>query len=158
MFVTDRIQAETTVAMPATDISVTATYAWGYPLTVNSGTGDGLYLNGTVVDIEADPAPTNTQFAQWTGDISGVGDISSPETTLTVPSSAVEVTATYESALAGDLDGDGFVGQGDLDIVLDNWGMSPPADPRADPSGDESVGQADLDIVLDGWGEGTGPG
>lgn len=57
----------------------------------------------------------------------------------------------------GDLDGDGFVGQGDLDIVLDQWGHGGPPheailDQRADPSGDGFVGQDDLDVVLDNWG------
>ena len=60
-------------------------------------------------------------------------------------------------ALLGDLDGDGFVGQDDLDIVLGAWGTSPPGDPRADPSGDGFVGQDDLDAVLGDWGQGTLP-
>jgi len=154
--IADTSAANTTVTMPAADVSITATYGWAYELTVNSGSGDGLYLFGTVVDIEADPAPSNYEFDQWTGDVTAVADIFSPATTVTIPSSAVEVTATYEPiAIPGDLDGDLFVGQSDLDIVLDGWGDSPPADPRADPSGDNFVGQADLDIVLDHWGEGA---
>ena len=60
--------------------------------------------------------------------------------------------------LNGDLNEDGFVGQGDLDIVLGAWGQSvPPADARADPSSDGFVGQADLDTVLGDWGLGTQP-
>ena len=55
----------------------------------------------------------------------------------------------------GDLNGDGYVGQTDLDIVLADWGHSPPTDPRADPSGDGFVGQVDLSVVLDWWGTGT---
>jgi len=152
-FVADRMQPSTTVTMPAGDVSVTATYAWGYELTVNSGSGDGLYLYGAVVDIQADPAPTNMSFAEWTGDVGGVADIYGATTTVTMPSSAVELTAAYESVIPGDLDGDGFVGQGDLDIILAGWGDAPPVDPRADPSGDGAVGQADLDIVLDDWGQ-----
>ena len=55
----------------------------------------------------------------------------------------------------GDLDGNGFVGSTDLDILLGGWGGTvPPADPRADPSGDGSVGQDDLDFVLGYWGYG----
>ena len=67
-------------------------------------------------------------------------------------------------SLQGDRDMDGFVGQNDLDIVLDQWGHgypSPPndpiTDPRADADGNGFVGQGDLDIVLDEWGEGTQP-
>jgi len=55
--------------------------------------------------------------------------------------------------LNGDRDGSGFIGQMDLDIVLDSWGQAvPPADARADADGDGIVGQMDLDAVLDGWG------
>ena len=54
---------------------------------------------------------------------------------------------------AGDLTEDGFVGQDDLDVVLGDWGASPPLDPRADPSGDGFVGQDDLDAVLNDWGQ-----
>ena len=73
--------------------------------------------------------------------------------TLDPPTLTVEV-----GSIAGDLNGDGFVGQADLDIVLGAWGQTvPPADPRADPSGDDFVGQGDLDTVLGDWGKGTPP-
>ncbi len=63
-----------------------------------------------------------------------------------------------EAALQGDLDGDGFVGLSDLDIILNNWNQSiPPGDPLADPTGDNFVGLADLDIVLNNWNAGTPP-
>ncbi len=66
-----------------------------------------------------------------------------------------EVTA----ALVGDLDGDGFVGITDLNIVLGAWNQSvPPADPAADPSGDGFIGIEDLNIVLGNWNAGTPPG
>ena len=62
-------------------------------------------------------------------------------------------------AISGDLNGDGFVGQADLDIVLAEWGNSAPlADPRADVNGDNFVGQFDLDYILADWGQGTPPG
>ncbi len=62
------------------------------------------------------------------------------------------------AALQGDLNGDGFVGLDDLDIVLGNWNQSvPPANPLADPSGDGFVGLDDLDIVLTNWNNGTPP-
>ena len=61
-------------------------------------------------------------------------------------------------ALPGDLDGDGYVGLDDLDIILNNWNQNlPPADNRADPSGDHYVGLDDLDIVLNHWNEGIPP-
>ncbi len=60
--------------------------------------------------------------------------------------------------LPGDLDGDGFVGLLDLNIILSNWNQNvPPADPRADPTLDGFVGLADLDIILNNWNTGIPP-
>ena len=66
---------------------------------------------------------------------------------------------TIRTGQPGDLNEDGFVGQGDLDIVLSQWGRTGPGilDPRADVNGDEFVGQYDLDQVLESWGQGTQP-
>ena len=57
--------------------------------------------------------------------------------------------------LGGDLTSDGFVGQGDLDVLLDNWGASVPAGNLPDLSGDGLIGQDDLDVVLRDWGQGA---
>jgi T5SS/PEP-CTERM-associated repeat protein len=72
---------------------------------------------------------------------------------------ATDVTLqVISTALAGDLDGDGFVGISDLNIVLGNWNQNvPPANPLADPSGDGFVGIADLNVVLGNWNAGTPP-
>jgi hypothetical protein len=60
------------------------------------------------------------------------------------------------TGLLGDLDGDGFVGIGDLNIVLGNWNQNvPPGDPLADPTDDGFVGIADLNFVLGNWNTGT---
>jgi len=131
-------------------------YLSTYTLTVDNGSGDGVYSEGQVVSIQADAAPSGQAFNKWTGDTAGISDAGSSSTTLTMPAADTVVTATYR--LRGDLDGNGFIGQLDLDIVLDNWGLPvPPADPRADPSGDNFVGQVDLDYVLEDWGQGTAP-
>ena len=158
-------QASTTVTMPAAAVSVTATFVSVYQLTVNSGTGDGQHPAGTVVAIQADAAPSGKEFSEWTGDVATVADVSVPATTITMPASDAEVTATYSVVvppLPGDLNGDGFVGQGDLNIVLSQWGKGAPphdpiTDPRADANHDNFVGQGDLNIVLADWGKGTLP-
>jgi endonuclease/exonuclease/phosphatase family metal-dependent hydrolase len=64
------------------------------------------------------------------------------------------------AALVGDLNGDGFVGIGDLNIVLGNWNQNvTPGDPLVgDPSGDGFVGIEDLNTVLGNWNAGTPPG
>ncbi len=65
---------------------------------------------------------------------------------------------TPPDQVVGDLDGDGFVGIADLNLVLGNWNLNaPPADPAADPSGDGFIGIADLNVVLGNWNAGTPP-
>ena len=63
------------------------------------------------------------------------------------------------SELLGDLNEDGWVGQGDLDIVLAMWGKSGAdiTDVRADANEDAFSGQTDLDYVLATWGQDTLP-
>jgi hypothetical protein len=86
------------------------------------------------VDTGGDPAPYDLSF----NDLSLIG---APVT-----------------AIPGDLDGDGFVGISDLNLVLSDWNKTvPPANPAADPSGDSFVGIADLNVVLGNWNAGTPP-
>jgi hypothetical protein len=61
--------------------------------------------------------------------------------------------------LLSDLNGDGFIGENDLDIVRAHWGqtVTPGKKLHGDPSGDGFVGGADLDLVRAHWGEGTTP-
>ncbi len=59
--------------------------------------------------------------------------------------------------LAGDLNGDGFVGLDDLDLILNNWNQTVTPSAAADPTGDGYVGLDDLDIVLNNWNAGTLP-
>ncbi len=65
--------------------------------------------------------------------------------------------ATFIDALAGDLNGDGFVGLDDLDIVLNHWNqnVTPGSLADGDPSNDGFVGLDDLDIILSNWNAGT---
>ena len=61
-------------------------------------------------------------------------------------------------SLTGDLNGDGFVGIEDLNLVLGSWNQSvPPGDPSGDPSGDGFVGIDDLNLVLGNWNAGNPP-
>ncbi|XAM01126.1 PEP-CTERM sorting domain-containing protein [Phycisphaeraceae bacterium D3-23] len=56
-----------------------------------------------------------------------------------------------------DLNGDGFVGAADLDILLANWGSTTGTTATGDANGDGVTNQLDLDIVDANWGEGTPP-
>jgi hypothetical protein len=70
----------------------------------------------------------------------------------------VDTLTTFTPAPTGDLDGDGFVGITDLNIVLGNWNQSvPPGNPLADPSDDGFVGIEDLNVILGNWNVGTPP-
>jgi len=106
--------ASTTLTMPAADATITATYvaAPSYTLTVNSGTGDGDYTEGTVVDISADAAPSGKVFDVWTGDTTGIADVNAASTTITMPGSDATITATYKDA-----------GPGGTTLIVD-WGDS----------------------------------
>ncbi len=65
----------------------------------------------------------------------------------------------YLEPIAGDLNGDGFVGVADLNYVLGYWNRTtPPALPLADPSGDGYVGIEDLNLVLSNWNAGSASG
>jgi endonuclease I len=71
----------------------------------------------------------------------------------------LQLLGEVAGTLTGDLDGDGFVGINDLNLVLGNWNQNvPPADPSADPSGDGFIGIEDLNTVLGNWNAGTPPG
>lgn len=75
------------------------------------------------------------------------------------PTEVVLEVLTAPEILDGDINYDGFVGQDDMDVVLEHWGASVDSGDwmSGDISGDGFVGQADLDSVLDDWGKGTLP-
>ena len=70
-----------------------------------------------------------------------------------------ELTETVAGFIAGDYNGDGFVSQADLDLVLLNWGdgVIPPEWVAADQFDGDQVSQNELDGVLLNWGSGTPP-
>jgi len=129
------------------------------------GAGDGMW--------QMDPDGTNrTQIATGFSEPSGIVDVS---TLIGYAPGSVMLTSLQGSGsfggqlstlisptamrlLDGDLDGDGFVGIDDLNLVLANWNQNvPPGNPLADPSGDGFVGIDDLNEVLGNWNAGTPP-
>ena len=87
----------------------------------------------------------------------GYGDIMG-STTIEAALSWINSTV-WPSILPGDLDGDGFVGLNDLDIILNHWNQNVTLGDllQGDPSEDGYVGLDDLDIVLNNWNTGTPP-
>ena len=83
--------AGATVTMPATNVTLTATYVdVYYALTVNGGAGDGSYTNGTQVAITADAPAVGKAFDKWIGDTQYLAGA-----TVTMPATNVTLTATY---------------------------------------------------------------
>ncbi len=86
----------TTLSMPASDITVTATYPpVVYTLTVNGGTGGGAYTNGQAVTVAATNRPSAQHaFYRWSGDTNGVANVYAATTAVTVAGAAT-LTPTY---------------------------------------------------------------
>ncbi len=118
-----------------------------------------LYTAGgaiTAQDFGSSPGGTHAQLL-WTAPITGDYYAAVSAQPGTVGDYIITMSET-EPQLDGDLDGDGFVGINDLNVVLGNWNQNvPPADPAADPSGDGFVGIDDLNEVLGNWNAGTPP-
>jgi len=95
-----------------------------------------------------------SSFDGWIDEVAIYRDILSAETIAEHYQLVIET-----SLLPGDLNGDGFVGGDDLDIVRSFWGQNVTAGDllSGDPSNDGFVGGDDLDIVRANWGQGTPP-
>ena len=77
-----------------------------YTLTVESGSGDGKYQAGEVVEIEADAPGEGQVFAEWSGDLEYVEDKGSAITSLRMPEGDVQVVAGYGNTYYVSPDGD----------------------------------------------------
>lgn len=63
----------------------------------------------------------------------------------------------FVAGITGDLNADGFVGLEDLDILMANWGGTPPQWTGGDLDGNGVVDDGDLQLVIDNWGGGDPP-
>jgi len=94
----------TTLTMPATDVTVTATYkAASYTLSVTNGGGGGLYTSGTVVNIVANAPPVGQSFGLWVVNSGGavIANVNAASTLLTMPAANASVTALYQGPYFG---------------------------------------------------------
>lgn len=67
-----------------------------YELTVNGGTGSGIYAEGTSVTVKADPAGSGSRFKEWTAEGVALTDNTAEEITFIMPENPVKLTANYE--------------------------------------------------------------
>jgi hypothetical protein len=72
-----------------------------YTLTVNNGSGDGTYLEGTRVTVSADPPPAGQQFSMWTGDTAILSNQLLSTTSALIPAMNVSITASYTGSGGG---------------------------------------------------------
>ena len=70
-----------------------------YTLLVNNGSGDGVYTSGVVVAISADAPAVDFEFDHWTGDTNTVVDIYAVNTSVTMTSTSLVLTASYKVIL-----------------------------------------------------------
>ena len=91
--------ATTTIRMPNTHATVTATYKpILYTLSTASATGEGSYPYATTVEIRAS-AFENKRFYRWTGDVGSVADMNAATTTVVTSDQTISLTATYSVPL-----------------------------------------------------------
>ena len=104
-----------------TEVDVPESGVSSYNLTVNGGTGGGVFIQGASVTITADAPETGKKFSGWT--IDGISGLDTTKTSLTfnMPANAVTATANYEdieyTITVNDGTGGGTYKQGDEVIV-----------------------------------------
>ena len=72
-----------------------------YMLTVQRGTGDGEFCEGSIVTIDADAASSGKVFEKWTGDTLYIQNIYSASTSVNMPDKNISVTARYKYVTNG---------------------------------------------------------
>ncbi len=107
-------------------------------------------LGNMVAFDDNSAADGNNASLSFTATIPGVYTI---EVQATAGSGEYLLQVDADRVLLGDLDGDGFVGLADLDILLGNWNLTVPVGDLAlgDASGDGFIGLDDLDLILGNW-------
>ncbi len=146
--------------LPALDLTVvefnttSSDYNPAINLNGDSGAGSAMFLL-SYEDYLAGPGGGSLDA----GDLSAFGiDLTNNHAWAILDHNGIFGLGILTPAIPGDLDGDGFVGINDLNLVLGNWNLNvPPADPLADTNNDNFVGLVDLNTVLGNWNAGTPP-
>ncbi|MFC2087460.1 LamG-like jellyroll fold domain-containing protein [Bacteroidota bacterium] len=96
--IVDIYAANTYLTMPASDISIAATYKGlpVYTLTVENGSGSGNYEKYSVFEIAADAAPPDTVFDRWKGDTRYLDNSRSSTTRVTILADSINLKATFK--------------------------------------------------------------
>ena len=143
----DLIAAHTQLADGETPDALTQAPISRLTLTLDSD-GDG--------DIDRTANDFNSLFQQSRNDVRfGRG----PNGELFISSKRTgQIYLVTNTVLTGDFNGDGFVSQGDLDLILLNWGDAVvPTGWYSYDAFDGAISQNELDAVLLNWGNGNAP-
>ncbi|MEM8783338.1 MAG: PEP-CTERM sorting domain-containing protein [Planctomycetota bacterium] len=128
---------------------------------------DPIWINAEVVDGQVVGTQLDNEFNTVEAAIDGTGDLltleligdfnSDPEPFVVdnLVLSGEEITVI--DGIVGDYDDSGQVEQGDLNLVLNNWGAAAPFDPNGDPFSTPNVDQEELNRVLNNWGSTAAP-
>ena len=137
-------------------MTVQSDVTYKFEVTVDpvNGEYDVVISDGTDTFSASDLGFRTDEFENRYLTFNGRGNTADEMRHMAIDNILIYNDASGPEPLEGDLNGDGFVGSGDLDIVRAAWGQSvtPGCLSCGDPSGDGSVGSADLDIVRANWG------
>jgi hypothetical protein len=132
------------------------------------GGGPDISFDSTSLDVrwsnladESGLSPVPIMRATLSNDAQGVWYVVATRADEPLQSLSIDIEIIDGSLrLTGDLNGDVFVGQDDLNILLTNWGQNVAQGDwsQGDPNGDGFLGQDDLGDVLGPWGRGIPPG
>ncbi|MEM8494056.1 MAG: matrixin family metalloprotease [Planctomycetota bacterium] len=115
-----------------------------------------LLING--VSIFTDEVVTLNNIGRYFGLRAHIGGSSPVGLGLDVRIDNILLALTNRnSALLGDFDGDGQVAQGDLNLVLTNWGNSRTFEDGVSVFNTSDVDQEELNPVLTNWGDSLAP-
>lgn len=132
---------------------------------LDTGTKDALFVPlgsdffTAAGDYAALTFSTTTDTVWFGGDIAQ--DNNNGVNTDDIYTIAADSVTIGSPGLPGDLNGDGFVGAGDLGLVLNNWGANATPVPAGwigipQPTA-PNIGSDDLGSVLTAWGNGVAP-
>ncbi|MEM8782794.1 MAG: PEP-CTERM sorting domain-containing protein [Planctomycetota bacterium] len=108
--------------------------------------------------VDGTPIVDATNTAELDGEFGGYFGFSSNLGSALIDNLVVTALGTATGGgIVGDYDDSGQVEQGDLNLVLNNWGTVAPFDPNGDPFTTANVDQEELNRVLNNWGATAAP-